>query len=193
MLVYLLRARTRWRLARRAYGELSRRAWMEMLASRAELSYTSLDYPFIAESGNHVYREGQEHRAVENNHEEIDENTAVVENAAAYPLSLPIKVRDTVIGYLDTYKPRESGGWTPEEYDMVTTIIDQLGVALESARLYGASQSQAERERLIGEVASRMRESLDVDAVLRTAVQELRRSLGIAQVEVRIKRSQNDG
>ena len=72
---------------------------------------------------------------------------------------------------------------------MVSTIIEQLGVALESARLYEASQLQAERERLVGEVASRMRESLDVDAVLRTAVQELRQSLGISQVEVRLKSS----
>ena len=174
--------------SRRVYGELSRRAWMEMLASRTELSYTSLDYPYMAQGDNQV------HSVVQNKEEEISfEKTSGAEKTSTYPLSLPIKVRDTVIGYLDTYKTTESGGWTPEEYDMVTTIIDQLGVALESARLYEASQSQAERERLIGEVATRMRESLDVDAVLRTAVQELRRALGISQVEIRIRRSQNDG
>lgn len=172
--------------SRRAFGELSRRAWMEVLASRAELSYTSLDYPYMIENS------GQEQVASENKVEKISEKAIGGENIGTFPLSLPIKVRDTVIGYLDTYKPSESGGWTPEEYDMVTTIIDQLGVALESARLYEASQSQAERERLIGEVASRMRESLDVDSVLRTAVQELRRSLGISQVEVRMKQTQVD-
>ena len=200
--------------SRRAYGELSRRAWIEMLSSSEELSYTSLEYPYLTESEGKAHRVvlqkplalpttgaegGIEHRGgndqpqMESTTGETGETTKEEEDALTYPLSLPIKVRDTVIGYLDTYKPMESGSWTPEEYDMVTTIIDQLGVALESARLYGSSQSQAERERLIGEVASRMRESLDVDAVLRTAVQELRRSLGISQVEVRIKRSQNNG
>ena len=200
--------------SRRAYGELSRRAWIEMLSSSEEVSYTSLEYPYLTESegkahrvalqkplalpttgakGGIEHRGGNDQRQMESTTGETGETTKEEEDAVTYPLSLPIKVRDTVIGYLDTYKPMESGSWTPEEYDMVTTIIDQLGVALESARLYRSSQSQAERERLIGEVASRMRESLDVDAVLRTAVQELRRSLGISQVEVRIKRSQNNG
>lgn len=172
-------------VSRRAYGELSRRAWMEMLPVKEELSYTSLDYPFLAAQS------GQMSDASEETPEVVGQIAPVAERAEVYPLSLPIKVRDTVIGYLETYKPKESGGWTPDEYDMVVAIVDQLGVALESARLYEASQSQAERERLIGEVASRMRESLDVDAVLRTAVQELRRALGISQVEVRLRHSQD--
>lgn len=157
--------------SRRAFGELSRKAWIDILASKSDMGYTSLDYPYLPDNSGQVGN---------------DDNVSEGEKTGTYPLSLPIKVRDMVIGYLDTFKPGESGGWTPEEYDMVTTIIDQLGVALESARLYEASLSQAERERLIGEVSSRMRESLDVDAVLRTSVQELRRSLGISQVEIRL-------
>jgi GAF domain-containing protein/HAMP domain-containing protein len=172
--------------SRRIYGEVSRRSWMEILNEKAELSYTSLDYPSLVENP------GQDRKANEGMDGEKGENIERVEGQGNYPLSLPIKVRETVIGYLDTFKPKESGGWTPEEYDMVTTIIEQLGVALESARLYEASQLQAERERLVSEVASRMRESLDVDAVLRTAVQELRQSLGILQVEVRLNSSQQD-
>ena len=169
--------------SRRIYGEISRRSWMEILNERAELSYTSLDYPSLGDTL------GQDRNVNDGNDGEKGENIERVEGQGNYPLSLPIKVRETVIGYLDTFKTKESGGWTPEEYDMVTTIIEQLGVALESARLYEASQLQAERERLVSEVASRMRESLDVDAVLRTAVQELRQSLGISQVEVRLKSS----
>jgi len=172
--------------SRRIYGEISRRSWMEILNERAELSYTSLDYPSIGDNL------GQGRKSNEGDDGEKGENIEREESQGNYPLSLPIKVRETIIGYLDTFKPKESGGWTPEEYDMVTTIIEQLGVALESARLYEASQLQAERERLVGEVASRMRESLNVDAVLRTAVQELRQSLGISQMEVRLKSSQQD-
>jgi GAF domain-containing protein/HAMP domain-containing protein len=167
--------------SRRIYGEISRRSWMEILSQRGELSYTSLDYPFSKVSLD------QGHVGYEEIENKKDEEAV---SQRHYPLSLPIKVRETVIGYLDTYKPTESGGWTPEEYDMVTNIIEQLGVALESARLYENSQLQAERERLVSEVASHIRESLDVDAVLRTAVQELRQSLGISQVEVRLKSAQ---
>lgn len=53
--------------SRRAFGELSRRAWMEVLASRAELSYTSLDYPYMAENGD------QERLVSENKVEKIGE------------------------------------------------------------------------------------------------------------------------
>jgi GAF domain-containing protein len=65
-------------------------------------------------------------------------------------------------------------------------IVDQVGVALESARLYESSVNQAERERLVGQVSTRLRESLDVDTVMETAVRELRNALEIAEVEVRL-------
>jgi GAF domain-containing protein/HAMP domain-containing protein len=171
--------------SRRAYGELSRRAWMDLLASSGNMSFTSTENAYHFDRG-----EFSQQPLIVQTVGIKDEMSLQTET---YPLSLPIKVRDIVIGYLDTYKPGTRGSWTPEEYDMVTTIIDQLGVALESARLYGSSQSRAERERLIGEVASKMRESLDVDAVLRTAVQELRRTLGLAQVEVRMRQFEKNG
>lgn len=171
--------------SRRAYGELSRRAWTDLLASSGDMSFTSSENAYTFDRS-----EPSPQPLIARTMGLKDDLSS---QAETYPLSLPIKVRDIVIGYLDTYKPGTKGSWTPEEYDMVTTIIDQMGVALESARLYGSSQSRAERERLIGEVTSRMRESLDVDAVLRTAVQELRRTLGLAQVEVRMKHSEKNG
>jgi hypothetical protein len=39
---------------------------------------------------------------------------------------------------------------------------------------------------LIGEVTSRMRESLDVETILRTAVQEVRQAMGLPEVIIRL-------
>jgi len=65
-------------------------------------------------------------------------------------------------------------------------MIDQLGVALDSARLFEETQERAERERLVGDLTSRMRASLDIDTVLQTAAQEIRRALNLEEVEVRL-------
>jgi hypothetical protein len=62
-----------------------------------------------------------------------------------------------------------------------------LSLSLESARLFQETQRRAARERLTGEIAARMRETLDVDAVLETAVREIGRALNIAEIEVRME------
>jgi GAF domain-containing protein len=67
------------------------------------------------------------------------------------------------------------------------TLAEQLDTALESARLYEDIQDRAVRDRLIGEVSARMRETLTVDAVLRSAVRQIGEALGIDEVEVRMR------
>jgi len=99
---------------------------------------------------------------------------------------VPIKVRDEVIGVIDAHKPQGTGRWTVDEIDMLETLTDQLGAALDGARLYQETQRRASRERLIGEVTARVRETLDVDAVLQTAIREVGEALGLAEVEVRM-------
>jgi len=69
---------------------------------------------------------------------------------------------------------------------LLETLADQLSVALESARLYQDTQRRAMEERLVGEVTARIRETLDVDTILQTAIREIGDGLGIAEVEVRM-------
>jgi GAF domain-containing protein len=107
----------------------------------------------------------------------VDENTK--SNLAA-----PVKVRDHVIGVVDAHKAE--GAWTPEEIVLVESLTEQMGVALESARLYEDSQRGAARERLSAQVTAHMRETLDVDAVLQTAVREISAALGLVALDVRL-------
>jgi hypothetical protein len=73
-----------------------------------------------------------------------------------------------------------------EEISLLETLIDQLGVALDSARLFEETQQHAERERIVGEVTTHMRTTMDIDNVLQTAAREIRSALDLAEVEVRI-------
>jgi hypothetical protein len=64
--------------------------------------------------------------------------------------------------------------------------MEQLSIALESARLYSDSQLRAERERMTGEITARMRETLEIETILQTAAREMRRALELSEVEVRM-------
>ena len=81
-------------------------------------------------------------------------------------------------------KPEEAGKWTENEVTLMETLGDQLGVALESARLYENARRRAERERLTGEITAKVRSSNDPQVILQTAVLELRRALQASRAQV---------
>jgi hypothetical protein len=58
---------------------------------------------------------------------------------------------------------------------------------LESARHYRDTQQRALREQMTTEITARIRETLDMDTVLQTAIREIGEKLNIAQVQVRMK------
>jgi GAF domain-containing protein len=159
---------------RRATVQLTEQTWEELFHARRELSVVrskrgpatvgELQRPEIATAR----RTGQV---------VVDENTR--SNLAA-----PVKVRDNIIGVIDAHKTE--GAWTPEEIAFVETLTEQMGVALESARLYQDTQRRAAREQLVGEITSRMRETLDIETVLKTATDQMRRALDLNEVEVRL-------
>jgi GAF domain-containing protein len=160
---------------RRAYGEVSRQAWGQMLRARHELRYVcdSQDTvrPIAGQPQPEMVQAVQEGHAVQ-----------VGQSA----LAMPLKVRDQVLGAIRLRKRDEVGAWTEEEVRLMETIADQLGLALESARLHQDTQRRAARERLAGEITTRMRETLDIDTVLQTAIREIGEALGMAEVEVRM-------
>jgi hypothetical protein len=68
-----------------------------------------------------------------------------------------------------------------------------LAQALDGTRLYQDAQRRAAQDRLVGEVTARMRETLDIDVMLQTAIREIGNALGLAEVEVRLGRSDSNG
>jgi GAF domain-containing protein len=169
---------------RRAYGELSRQAWSELLRARPGLGERYDPHGMLPTTGQ--WRQDMKLATQKG-------ETIVSQNGSTTALATPIKVRDLVIGVLDAHKSAGEGGsggegergWTAEEITLLETLADQLGVALENARLYQDTQRRAVRERLTGEVTARMRETLDVDTVLQTAVREIGEALGLHDVTIR--------
>ncbi len=97
-------------------------------------------------------------------------------SSEAAVLVSPIQLRGQAIGVLglsETDKRR----WTREEIALVETIVDQMALAIENARLLRDTQLRAERERLSADISAKVRASTDVDNILRTAIRELGRTL----------------
>jgi GAF domain-containing protein len=165
---------------RRAYGEISRRAWAEMVRSGLDLGYVSnQEEGLLAASG--AWRPEMI---------QATETGQKVQNGGA-DLAIPIKIREHVAGVVRLQKPREAGPWTADEITLMENLTEQLEVALESARLYQDTQRRAAEEQLLSEVTTRMRETLDMDMVLQTAIREIGDALDLAEVEVRMGMDRN--
>lgn len=102
---------------------------------------------------------------------------------------IPMKVRGQVIGVLDVQFETEF--IPPDTQNLMAEIADRLGLVLENARLIETAQQQVEQEQLAAYLTNQIRQSLDLDTVLRTATQEIGKSLGLAEVEVRLGSIEN--
>ena len=101
-------------------------------------------------------------------------------------LALPITIRGETIGILGIEMPEGDHEWTEEEQSFIQSIGEQLGQALEGARLFADTQRRAERERLIGEITAKIRASTDIRDILQTTAVELGQALGTSRASVRI-------
>ena len=163
--------------ARRVYGELSQQAWLDLLRPRAGRGYRYAYQTVMPLAGDWPPEMAQ---AAQTGQRVWGASTG--ESTVA----IPIKVRDEVVGVLGFYKDTADEPWTGEELALLETLADQLGIALESARLYQDTQRRAVQERLIGEITGRMRETLDLDTVLQAAVREIGQALDLHDVTIRL-------
>lgn len=166
---------------RRAYGELSRQAWVDFLQTRSDWGYDYVHASLMPAQGDwtpamqRALKSGQSVRVSPEDRENGVESLAV-----------PLKVRDAVVGVLSFNKEASGQVWTDEERALLESLTDELGLALESARLYQDTQRRAAQERRLGEMSARFTETLDLDALLRAAVQELGQLPNVLEASVQI-------
>ena len=101
-------------------------------------------------------------------------------------ITIPISLGEQTIGQITAHKPSAQDSWSDNEIAIIETLVEQLSVALESARLYEETQRRAAQEQLIGEITARVRETLDIETILRTASEEIRRALSLPEVIIQL-------
>ena len=73
-----------------------------------------------------------------------------------------------------------------EELAMLAALAAETALALERVRSATALEEALARERLVAGIGRRVRSELDVDAVLRVAVEELGRAVGVSRAFIRL-------
>ncbi len=99
-------------------------------------------------------------------------------------LAIPLKIRGEVIGVLNLQFASKQ---VPTEINnFIQELANRFSLVLENARLVEVAQRRVEREHLTSEITNKIRQTLDMDSVLRTAVQEIGETLDLAEVEVQM-------
>jgi two-component system sensor histidine kinase DegS len=83
---------------------------------------------------------------------------------------IPLRAHDKVVGVLFLYAA-PGYRWAPSDVEVLTTIGNQVGVAVENAKLHQDIARQLERERRLNEVAQQITSELELARVLPTVVQ----------------------
>jgi GAF domain-containing protein/HAMP domain-containing protein len=166
-------------------GTSTEQGWKELLRTRSDWGYRYEGGQIERVSGAWP-PEMQE--ALLGNH--VERGMAIEQKPASQPgkaLAVPLQVRSQTVGVVGFWKPEGMPGWTTQEIQFVKLLVTQLGDALVGAQLYEAAQGDAARQQVVVELASRMRQTLDVEAVLRAAAEEMREALGLPEVVVRLR------
>ena len=95
----------------------------------------------------------------------------------------PIKLRNETIGNLSIHVPQDTH-LGPDQMDLIQAVAERLALSAENARLFDETSRRAERERLVTEITSKIRSTNDPEAMIKTALNELRNALGATQVQL---------
>ncbi|GAB4527125.1 MAG: hypothetical protein Fur0018_12640 [Anaerolineales bacterium] len=157
----------------RTYAEGTRQAWAQFLHTQKVQGYLCNELDIINPT-----QEGWPPELLQ----ALTEGKTILPDE--HTLAAPVQVRGQTIGVVRLRKAQHAPAWSAEEKSLVHNLLEQLGLAIDSARLYTATQRRAERERLTAQIVNRIRASNDPQAILQTAVQELQQALNVSRAQV---------
>jgi GAF domain-containing protein len=107
-------------------------------------------------------------------------------------LRVPLILHGQNIGNIVLKRKGSTHTWSERERVLVEKVANQVALALENSRLVDETQKNAVRDQVIANISARVRETLDVESVLRTATTELRRAFDLKEAEIIIGTSQTE-
>ena len=107
-------------------------------------------------------------------------------------LHIPLTLHGQNIGGIVLKRKGMTAAWSERERILVEKVAAQVALALENSRLVEETQKNAMRNQVIANISARVRETLDVESVIRTATTELRRVFDLKEAEVSIGAPQTE-
>ncbi|HET8562246.1 MAG TPA: GAF domain-containing protein, partial [Candidatus Binatia bacterium] len=102
---------------------------------------------------------------------------------ASNRVAIPIELRGETIGTLVVQSPSLEA-LNQDQMDLIKAVAERVALSAENARLFDETTRRAERERLVSEITGKIRSVQDPQAMIQTAMDELRNALGASRVEV---------
>jgi len=100
-------------------------------------------------------------------------------------LAIPLIYRNELLGILNV-ESEKLNAYTQNDEEMLGTLGGSLAAIIANARLFEQIRLQAERERVIYEVSSKIRRSTDIQSILMTAASEITRVTGARYANIRV-------
>lgn len=158
---------------RRAYQEMSLKGWIDLIRRTPYPTYLST----------HLKKVTRLPRSSSPLVERVLQ-TNDIQRGDEHEIALPIFVKGNRIGVLRLRRHVHQPPFSDTDIDLFQDIALRIGTALEAARLYQESQKRALREKLVGEITSKIRSSNEPTEILRIAVQELQKALQATKAQV---------
>jgi GAF domain-containing protein len=161
-------------IEQRVRGELTREAWRALIRERPDLGFLS------DAQGTSAAGDAWDAEMVA----AVQTGETAVGDGDVKSLAVPVRTRGQVVAVIDAHLPDDASEWTPEQRELLETLAEQLGIALEGAQLYLDAQRRAAREQATREITDRMRSAIDMDELLQTAIRETASVLGASRAFV---------
>lgn len=100
-------------------------------------------------------------------------------------LAVPIMYLDELLGVLslESYKPL---AFDETDQELMSSLGDSLGVVISNIRLLLQIRNQMELQQKLFEISSKIRQSVDLETILRTTAEEIGDKLGFSEVVVEL-------
>lgn len=106
--------------------------------------------------------------------------------------SAPIYARDILVGYIDFEMGTPYKTLDNDTKDVISSISEQLGFALENALLYYETTTQVANEQLSASLSTKIRENMNVNEILRNTVDELKSTMKYSNVTLQLVDNQSE-
>ena len=108
-------------------------------------------------------------------------------------LAIPLMYRNEVLGVLNV-ESEQAAGYDENDEEMLGTLGGSLAAIIANSRLVEQVRNQAEHNRLIYEITSKIRRSTDMQTILTTTASELTKAVGARHTKISIApETENNG
>jgi GAF domain-containing protein len=106
-------------------------------------------------------------------------------------LQVPLMLRGEQLGVILLRREEDQPAWSADEKSLAQEAAGYVAAALENARLFEDAQTRAAREQALSQLTAQLTHTVNIDNLLKRAVQELSHLPDVAEVSIQIGATNN--